>query len=247
MDRREFLEGSGALVGALAVAGCGSVVLPNDPFGGEAEGRGTQSETTGTTPRRSGSSVPARPATTQRGTDAPPADSTTRSTTTGRVTRTTQPPTPRPPANRLLRPEAVGEGWRYAAGSAPTERGNGTITAVYETAQGPRATLRTRIWPCEGEPLANLGGTCSLGTLPERYRAMDGIETATPAVGESAFAWWSDSRTDIEVVANDHVFRTTYTPARPDTAPDGITDGNPELRRLTGIARQQATKLAAFE
>jgi cell wall-associated NlpC family hydrolase len=250
MDRRALLERAGAVLGAVAVAGCGSVAIPDELSSGSADDSGS-SATEASTQRpdpgaqTDGTSAP-------RTTDRPTVDPTARSTPTRRPTArptTTAAPrtetalaTPEPPANRLLRADEVGDRWRYR--DAPTEHGNGTITAVYGMVREPSAKLRTRLWPCEGESLANLGGTCSLGNLPERYRAMEGVETATPAVGETAFAWWAGAATDIEVVANDHVFRMTYTTPGPSAVATGGTDNrNPVLRRLTRLARRQVDKL----
>lgn len=253
MDRRTLLERAGAVVGAVAVAGCGSVALPERLSGwGGDEQEGTQGTTEATTGE---SDVEAEAATSRatadRSDDESTAQSTTtQSTTTARSTPTrtaTARPTPEPPANRLLAPEVIGTRWDYAAGSTPSERGNGTITAVYETTRGTEERLRIRLWPCEGESLEDLGGTCSLGNLPERYRAMSGVETATPAVGETAFAWWEGDQTDIEVVANEHVFRITYTvPESGTTAANSATSRPPALQRVIEIARQQTDALAAF-
>lgn len=250
MDRRALLERAGAVLGAVAVAGCGSVAIPDEFSSGNDDDPG--SSPTETTTRRPDTDAPADGTSTQRTTERPTVDATAGSTPTRRPTArptTTAAPrtetavaTPNPPANRLLLAEEVGDRWRYR--SEPTERGNGTITAVYGMVREPSAKLRTRLWPCEGESLANLGGTCSLGNLPERYRAMDDVETATPAVGETAFAWWAGATTDIEVVANGHVFRMTYTTPGPSAvATGGADDRNPVLRRLTRLARRQADKL----
>jgi hypothetical protein len=166
---------------------------------------------------------------------------------TANRTTTVSAPTPDPPANRLLRPIQLGESWEYTDESMPTITESGTITAVYRTTRNYTRTIRTRLWPCEGETLDALGGTCSLGGLPERYRSMEDVETTTLPIGETAFAWWSGPKTDIEVVSHQHVFRMTQTPLPEQTRTtntDAIPSRDARLAALSQIARQQVEKLA---
>lgn len=234
MRRRDYLRGLGAIAGIVGVAGCSSSAS-EEPAAGP-----TARERAGNAPDEPRIERTATESGISRAADAPTASPTTTATATPI-------PTPEPPANRLLLAPALGTGWGYVDGSAPRVRDNGTITALYRGTQPYARTLRTRLWPCEGQTLDALGGTCSLGSLPSRYRSRDDIETADPAIGETAFAWWSGPRTDIEVVAADHVFRMTHTPLaeRADESTASLPSRAARLTELIGFARQQAETLAS--
>jgi hypothetical protein len=238
MRRRDYLRGLGAIAGIVGVAGCSSSA-PEELIAGP-----TPREPAGNAPDESRTERTATASVTTRTTDEPTASPTAQPTTTATATPI---PTPEPPANRLLLAPALGTGWGYVDGSAPRVRDNGTITALYRGTQPYARTLRTRLWRCEGRTLDALGGTCSLGSLPSRYRSRDDIETADPTIGETAFAWWSGPRTDIEVVAADHVFRMSHTPLaeRTDENTARLPSRAARLTELIGLARQQAEKLAS--
>ena len=274
MRRRKYLRVLGAIAGGVFAAGCSSnaskegssATTPTRQLAGSATSVRSTGRDTGepaTTPT-SGESATAgitdgptdtateNESTTGRIDDEPATVRTTGGSTTADTTvepTTAEPttlPTPDPPANRLLAATVLGEGWTYVDGSAPIVRTNGTITATYRGTQPYTRTLRTRLWRCEGGTLDALGGTCSLGNLPDRYRAREGVETASPAVGDTAFAWWSGPPTDIEVVAADHVFRMTHTPLadRANGSADALPARESRLTALVGIARRQAEKLS---
>ena len=256
MRRRKYLRVLGAIAGGVFAAGCSSDASKE----GSSATTPTRQPTGSATSVRSTGRDTGEPATaptsgesgTAETTDGPTGTATENKSTTGRIDdepTTAEPttlPTPDPPANRLLAATVLGEGWTYVDGSAPQVRTNGTITATYRGTQPYTRTLRTRLWRCEGETLDALGGTCSLGNLPDRYRARDGVETASPAVGDTAFAWWSGPPTDIEVVAADHVFRLTHTPLtdRANGSADALPARESRLTALVGIARRQAEKLS---
>lgn len=234
MRRRDYLRGLGTIAGIVGVAGCSlsaSEELAAGPTAQKPAGNAPDESRTERTATGSGIS---------RTADEPIASPTAQPTTTAI-------PTPEPPANRLLLAPALGTGWGYASGSTPRVRDNGTITALYRGTQSYTRTLRTRLWRCEGRTLDALGGTCSLGTLPSRYRSRDDIETASPTIGETAFAWWSGPRTDIEVVAADHVFRMSHTPLaeQADENTASLPSRAARLTELIGLAQQQAEKLAS--
>ena len=111
------------------------------------------------------------------------------------------------PAERALTAQELGETWTYTETGSPTVTNSGTIVANYRANDPYSRTVRLRLWPCEGETLDALGGTCSLGNLPEQMRANESVETAERSLGETAFLWWTDVTTDIEVVTANHVFR----------------------------------------
>ncbi|WP_256686414.1 hypothetical protein [Halococcus qingdaonensis] len=238
MRRRDYLRGLGAIAGIVGVAGCSSSTFEESVAGPTAQ------EPAGNAPDEPRTERTAPGSVTTRTADEPTASQTAQPTTT-----VTPIPTPEPPANRLLLAPALGTGWGYVDGSAPRVRDNGTITALYRGTQAYARTLRTRLWPCEGRTLDALGGTCSLGSLPSRYRSRDDIETADPSIGETAFAWWSGPRTDMEVVAADHVFRMTHTPlaAQVDEGTASLPSRAARLTELIGFARQQAEKLASSD
>jgi hypothetical protein len=272
MRRRRCLRVLGTIVGGVFAAGCssnasedgsGATTPTRQPAGSATSVRSTGRDTgESTTTPTSGESATAgitngptgtasgNESTTGRIDDEPTTRRTAGGSTTADTTvepTTAEPttlPTPDPPANRLLAATALGEGWRYVDGSAPQVRTNGTITATYRGTQPYTRTLRTRLWRCEGETLDALGGTCSLGNLPDRYRAREGVETASPTVGDTAFAWWSGPRTDIEVVAADHVFRMTHTPRQADGPTGSLPSRESRLNALVEIARRQTEKLA---
>ncbi|GAA0460851.1 hypothetical protein MUK72_13250 [Halococcus dombrowskii] len=238
MRRRDYLRGLGAIAGIVGVAGCSSSASEEPAAGPTAQ------EPAGNAPDEPRTERTAPGSRLSRTADEPTADPTAQPTTTATPTPI---PTPEPPANRLLLAPALGTGWGYASDSTPRIRDNGTITALYRGTQPYTRTLRTRLWRCEGRTLDALGGTCSLGTLPSRYRSRDDIETASPTIGETAFAWWSGPRTDIEVVAADHVFRMSHTPLaeQADENTARLPSRAARLTELIGLARQQAEKLAS--
>ncbi|EMA51118.1 hypothetical protein [Halococcus thailandensis] len=237
MRRRDYLRGLGAIAGIVGVAGCSSSASEEPAAGPTAQEPAGNASDESRTERTAPGSVTTRTV-----------DESTASPTAQPTTTATEVPTPEPPANRLLLAPALGTSWGYASDSAPRVRDNGTITALYRGTQSYTRTLRTRLWPCEGQTLDALGGTCSLGSLPRRYRSRDDIETADPAIGETAFAWWSGPRTDMEVVAADHVFRMTHMPlaAQADESTASLPSRAARLTELIGFARQQADKLASF-
>jgi hypothetical protein len=163
------------------MAGCSTSTGEDRSATGTVGDQSTDSDTTGPNSDRTATGP------TESHTDRATAESTAGRTTTEPTARTTTTSraTPEPPANRLLRPMTVGEGWAYTDDSMPTVTESGTITGVYRTTQNYTRTIRTRLWPCEGETLDALGGTCSLGSLPERYRNMEDVETTTLPVGEN--------------------------------------------------------------
>jgi len=266
MRRRRCLRVLGTIVGGVFAAGCSSNASEDGlrattPTSGESATAGITDRPTGTAseseamttgvipePAAETDSEPTtgriddEPTTARTAGGSATADTTVEPTTAEPTTL----PTPDPPANRLLAATVLGEGWTYVDGSAPQVRTNGTITATYRGTQPYTRTLRTRLWRCEGGTLDALGGTCSLGNLPDRYRAREGVETASPAVGDTAFAWWSGPPTDIEVVAADHVFRLTHTPLtdRANGSADALPARESRLTALVGIARRQAEKLS---
>jgi hypothetical protein len=69
------------------------------------------------------------------------------------------------PTERALTAQQIGEAWAYTEGGSPTVTDSGTIVANYRTSEPYPQTVRLRLWPCEGETLEALGGTCSLGNL----------------------------------------------------------------------------------
>jgi hypothetical protein len=149
-------------------------------------------------------------------------------------------------AERALTAQQLGEAWTYTETGSPTVTEKGTIVANYRASDPYSRTVRLRLWPCEGETLEALGGTCSLGGLPDQKRANESVETADRSLGETAFLWWSGEATDIEVVTANHVFRLTHT-----LAGESDTDTSQELpsrdarvKEVTDIARLQTEKLA---
>jgi len=249
MRRRDYLRGLGAIAGIVGLAGCSSDTSEESTTGTTARqpaGTATNESRTESTATGSATDRPTDGSATARTTDSSTAQPTATATATTTATPTPA-PTPEPPANRLLLAPAFGAGWGYADGSVPRVRDNGTITALYRDTEPYTRTVRTRLWRCEGQTLDALGGMCSLGTLPDRYRSREDIETASPAIDETAFAWWSsgDARTDIEVVAADHVFRMSHMP--PTTQGNGGSSSLPgrdaRLTELVELARQQAAKL----
>ena len=258
MRRRDFFRRLGAIAGIVGVAGCSSNAseepdagtTARQPTRGATEEPPTERATTEPMLRRTTDEPTTVRTTTESTTTSTirptTAESTTVRTTTASTTTemATPVPTPEPPANRLLLAPSLGAGWGYVDGSAPRVRANGTITALYRGTQEYTRTLRTRLWRCEGQMLDALGGTCSLGNLPDRYRAREDVETASPAVGDTAFAWWSGPRTDIEVVAADHVFRMTHTPRQADGPTGSLPSRESRLNALVEIARRQTEKLA---
>jgi hypothetical protein len=233
MRRRDYLRGLGAIAGIVGVAGCSSSASEEPAAGPTAQEPAENAPDESQIERTATGSVITR--------------TTDESTTASPTATATSVPTPEPPANRLLLAPALGTGWGYASGSTPRVRDNGTITALYRGTQSYTRTLRTRLWRCEGRTLDALGGTCSLGSLPSRYRSRDDIETASPTIGETAFAWWSGPRTDIEVVAADHVFRMSHTPLaeQADENTSSLPSRAARLTELIGLAQQQAEKLAS--
>ena len=150
------------------------------------------------------------------------------------------------PAERALTAQELGGAWTYTETGSPTVTDNGTIVANYRASDPYSRTVRLRLWPCEGETLEALGGTCSLGNLPEQMRANESVETAERSLGETAFLWWADVSTDIEVVTANHVFRLTHTPtveSNTDSAQE-IPSRDARIEEVTDIARLQTEKLA---
>ncbi|WP_049900115.1 hypothetical protein [Halococcus agarilyticus] len=244
MQRRDYLRALSAVAGVVGIAGCSSNASEEPAT--EATARGPGGSATSESPIERTTTEPMSTRTTDEPTTG---RTTTASTTRPTTTQTATPvPTPEPPANRLLLAPALGTGWGYVDGSAPRVRTNGTITALYRGTREYTRTLRTRLWRCEGRTLDALGGTCSLGNLPERYRTQEGVETASPAVGETAFAWWSsdDARTDIEVVAVDHVFRMSCMPLTEQAggSSTSLPSRDVRLTELVELAQRQAEKLA---
>lgn len=150
------------------------------------------------------------------------------------------------PAERALTADELGEAWSYTESGSPTTTDRGTIVARYRASDDYPRTVRLRLWPCRGETLDALGGTCSLGNLPERQRANESVETADLSLGETAFAWWTDETTDIEVVAANHVFRLTHTPVvdTEGSSAGAIPSREARIDELLEIARLQTEKLA---
>lgn len=150
------------------------------------------------------------------------------------------------PTERALTAQQLGEAWAYTEAGSPAVTDNGTIVANYRASERYPQMVRLRLWPCEGETLEALGGTCSLGNLPERMRANASVETADRSLGETAFLWWSDVATDIEVVTANHVFRLTHTPtgeANTNTSQE-IPSRDARIEDVTNIAQLQTDKLA---
>ena len=150
------------------------------------------------------------------------------------------------PAERALTAQEIGEMWTYSEGGSPTIAESGTIVANYHASDPYPQSVQLRLWPCEGETLEALGGTCSLGNLPTQKRANESVETMNHSLGETAFLWWTDVATDIEVVTANHVFRLTHTPTG-----EANTNSNQEIpsrdariETVTNIARRQSEKLA---
>ena len=256
MRRRDYLRGLGAIAGIVGVAGCSSnategpaaETTAGEPAGNATDESRTERTATGSVISRTADESTTDRATADQATDSPTAQPTATATATTTATATPV-PTPEPPANRLLLAPALGAGWTYADGSAPRVRDNGTITALYRGTEAYTRTLRIRLWRCEGQTLDALGGTCSLGTLPSRYRSRDDIETASPTIGETAFAWWTsdDARTDIEVVAADHVFRMSCMPLAEQASGSStsLPSRDARLSELVELAQRQAEKLAS--
>ena len=149
------------------------------------------------------------------------------------------------PAERALTADAIGDAWTYSDGGSPVVTESGTITASYHADEPYPQTVRLRLWPCEGETLDALGGTCSLGNLPDQMRANESVTTADGSVGETAFLWWTDTVTDIEVVTANHVFRLTHTPlSGTDSAADPeIPPQDDRIETVTRIAQLQTDKI----
>lgn len=148
-------------------------------------------------------------------------------------------------AQRALTAQQLGEAWTYTEGGSPTITDSGTIVAYYRASDPYPQSVRLRLWPCEGETLDALGGTCSLGNLPEQKRANESVETADRSVGETGFVWWTGIATDIEVVTSNHVFRLTHTPTEEATDTNQeIPSRNARVEEVTNIARLQSDKLA---
>ena len=150
------------------------------------------------------------------------------------------------PAKRALTAQELGEMWTHSEGGSPTVAESGTIVANYHASDPYPRSVKLRLWPCEGETLEALGGSCSLGNLPSQKRANESVETMDYSLGETAFLWWTDIATDIEVVTANHVFRLTHTPTG-----EGNTNSDQEIpsrdariEAITNIARQQSEKLA---
>jgi hypothetical protein len=149
------------------------------------------------------------------------------------------------PADRALTAEAIGEMWSYSEGGSPVVTESGTVTASYRADEPYPQTVRLRLWPCEGETLEALGGTCSLGNLPDQMRANESVSTANRSVGETAFLWWTDVVTDIEVVTANHVFRLTHTLlSEPDSDTGRETPSRDDrIETVTRIAQLQTEKI----
>ena len=150
------------------------------------------------------------------------------------------------PAKRALTAQELGEAWTYTETGSPAVTDTGTIVANYRASEPYSRIVRLRLWPCEGETLEALGGTCSLGNLPEQKRANESVETAERSLGETAFLWWADESTDIEVVTANHVFRLTHMPAiesDADTTQE-IPSRDARIEEVTDIAQLQTEKLA---
>ena len=144
---------------------------------------------------------------------------------------------------RALTAEQLGEVWSYTEGGSPMIADTGTIVAKYRASEPYSRTVRLRLWPCEGETLEALGGTCSLGGLPDRMRANESVETADRLIGETGFLWWADVATDIEVVAANHVFRLTHTPVTQADTSQEIPSREGRIEEVTDIAQLQTEKL----
>jgi hypothetical protein len=143
-------------------------------------------------------------------------------------------------AKLALTAEELGKAWAYTESGAPTVADSETIVAKYIANDPYPRTVMLRLWPCKGETLEALG-SCSLGNLPDRKRANESIDTTTRSFGKTAFLWWEDVTTDIEVVVPNHVFRLTHTPIVETT--QEIPSRDARIEELTHIARLQAKKL----
>jgi hypothetical protein len=268
MHRRELLRSIGPAAIVAGLSGCLADSSPTASTRRSTEPTETAPGSTGAGPGPT-EPVPRPSGTTRETTEAPretvesaaePTDTTDTTDTTVESTgggRDATGEAPDGPTGRLLRAGEL-EGGSYELTGAPAVSEGGTIVGRYRSAQPYPRTLRIRVWPCRGEALDALGGKCSLGGLPERYREDDSVETTVLEVGETAFAWWSGPATDVEVVTADHVFRITHRPAAPrktrgestgsrGESGDGLPPRAERVAAVTRIARRQATKLEGLD
>ena len=252
MRRRKCLCAVGTILSTVTIAGCLSGTSKQQSADSTIPNQSTETATGSTTGSSTNTTTsPCTNTTTSPSTDTTtesPASTITTSTTdtTTEPTTTTSMVTLEPPANRLLRPRQLGESWEYTDESMPRTTDKGTITGVYRTTRNYTRTVRTRLWPCEGETLKALGGTCSLGNLPAQKRANESVETTDRSLGETAFLWWTDIAIDIEVVTANHVFRLTHKPiieSNTNTS-QNIPSRDARIEEVTDIAQLQADKLA---
>jgi hypothetical protein len=265
MHRRELLRSIGPAAIVAGLSGCLADSSPTASTRRSTEPTETAPGSTGAGPGPT-EPVPRPSGTTRETTEAPretaesaaePTDTTDATVESTGGGRDATGEAPDGPTGRLLRAGEL-EGGSYELTGAPAVSEGGTIVGRYRSAQPYPRTLRIRVWPCRGEALDALGGKCSLGGLPERYREDDSVETTVLEVGETAFAWWSGPATDVEVVTADHVFRITHRPAAPrktrgestgsrGESGDGLPPRAERVAAVTRIARRQATKLEGLD